>query len=156
MLSLQLQGLEIIEVAGVTKTRIEHITGGLPAITKYRLHVYGEAAVIKIKKENAPKSDEYGVTVIFACYSANRPGDCYCFFNPKTLKTYHSRDATWPGRLYWPPRKDRGSGNVLPQEDNVVASDAGSEYIDESDDDNYIPAITGIVKSDLESEDEES
>ena len=125
MLSLQLQGLEIINIDGVTKTRIEHLSEKLPAFTKYRLHVYGEAAVIKIKKENQPKADDYGVTVIFACYSANRPGDCYCFFNPKTLKTYHSRDATWLGRQYWSPSKDRGSGNVLPQEGNVVASDFG-------------------------------
>ena len=117
--------------------------------------MYGEAAVIKIKKENAPKSDEYGVIVIFACYSANRPRDCYCFFNPKTLKTYHSRDATWLGRPYWLPSKDRGSGNVLPQEDNIVASDAGSEYIDESNDNDYIPVVTGIVEEDSESEDDE-
>ena len=117
--------------------------------------MYGEAAVIKIKKENQPKSDEYGVTVIFACYSPNRPGDCYCFFNPKTLKTYHSRDDTWLGRPHWSPSKDRGSGNVLPQEGNIVTSDTGSEYINESNDDNdYIPTFTGIVEYDSESEDD--
>ena len=78
------------------------------------------------------------------------------FLQPYTLKTYHSRDATWLGRPYLSPSKNRGSGNVLPQEDNVIASDDGSKYIDESDDDDYIPAITGIVEADSESEDSES
>ena len=92
------------------------------------------------------------MTVIFACYSANRPGDCYCFLNPKTLKTYHLRDATWLGRPYWSLTKDKGSGNVLPQE-GIVTSDAESEYIDESDDDDdYIPAITEIIDSEDEEE----
>ena len=49
MLSMQLQGLEIIEIDGVTKTRIEHLTGKLPPFTKYHLYVYGEAVVIKVK-----------------------------------------------------------------------------------------------------------
>ena len=69
ILALQLQGLEVVEVDGVSKTRIEHLTGKLPPFTRYRLHVYGEAAVIKIKKEDQPKSDEYGITVVFVCYS---------------------------------------------------------------------------------------
>ena len=33
MLVLQLQGLEIVEVDGVKKTRIEHLLGRLPAFT---------------------------------------------------------------------------------------------------------------------------
>ena len=70
----------MIEIDGDTKTRIEHLTGSLPPYTKHRFHVYGETAVFKIKKENQPKTDEYGVTVPFACYSANHPGNCYCFF----------------------------------------------------------------------------
>ena len=164
MLALQLQGLEIIEVNNVKKTRIEHLLGKLPAFTKYRLHVYGEAAVIKIKKEHQPKTDEFGITVIFVCYSANRPGDCYCFFHPKTLKTYHSRDVTWLSRPYFQPSTTkRGSGVVLPEvnETNnpnnnpLVSSDAGGEYIDDSDDeDYYIPTTEGpgLIE---ESEDEE-
>mmetsp|Transcript_14235 Transcript_14235/g.16273 ORF Transcript_14235/g.16273 Transcript_14235/m.16273 type:complete len:82 (+) Transcript_14235:1-246(+) len=80
---MQLQTLEIIEIDGVTKTRIKYLTGSLPPYTKYRVHVYVETAVIKIKKENQPKTDEYGVIVIFAYYSANHPGDSYCF---STLK----------------------------------------------------------------------
>ena len=86
MLLLQLQGLEVIKIDGVLKTRIEHLTGKLPPFTKYRLHVYGEAAVIKIKEEHQPKTDEYGVTVIFACYSANLPGDRYCFFQSENIE----------------------------------------------------------------------
>ena len=101
LLSMQLQGLEVVTVGGVKQTRIEHLTGNLPAFTRFCLHVYGEAAVIKIKKENQPKSDEYGITVVFVCYSQNRQGDCYCFFYPKTLKTYHSRNVTWLSRLYF-------------------------------------------------------
>ena len=69
------------------------------------------------------------------------------------MRTYHLRDATWLGRPYWSPSKDKGSGNVLPQE-AIVPSDVGSEYIDESNGDNdYISVITGIV--DLEDEEEE-
>ena len=30
---------QIINIDGVTKTRIEHLTGKLPAFTKYHLHV---------------------------------------------------------------------------------------------------------------------
>ena len=80
---MQLQGLEIIEVDGVKHSRIEHVTGKLSAFTKYRINFYGEAAVIKIKKENQPKTDEHGITVIFVYYSVNFPSDCYCFFYPK-------------------------------------------------------------------------
>ena len=68
------------------------------------------------------------------------------------MKTYHSRDTTWLGSPYWSPSKDKGSGNALPQE-AIIPSDAGSEYIDESNgDEDYIPAITGIVDSEDEEE----
>ena len=139
------------------------MTGNLPAFTKYHLHVYGEAAVIKIKKENQPKSDEFGITVVFVCYSQNRPGDCYCFFYPKTLKTYHSRDVTWLSRPYFQPSSTkRGSGVVLPEKDEsnnpnnnpLVSSNAGSEYTgDESDDEDYfIPISPASEEEEDESE----
>ena len=88
--ALQLQGLEVITVNNVSKCRIAHLMGKMPPFTKYRLHCWGEAAVIKIKSDNQPKLEEYGVTVVFIGYCPNHPGDCYCFFNPKTLKTYQS------------------------------------------------------------------
>ena len=39
LLSMQLQGLEVVTVGGVKQTRIEHLTGNLPAFTRYCLHV---------------------------------------------------------------------------------------------------------------------
>ena len=76
------------------------------------------------------------MTVMFICYSTNRPGGCYCFFNQKTLKTYHSRDVTWLARPYWQPSKDKRAGRVLPistskdkgKGNPTVSSDPGSVY----------------------------
>ena len=159
---LQVQGLEVIDINGVKQTRIEHLTGNLLAFTKYHLHVYGEAAVIKIEKENQPKSDEFGITVVFVCYSQNRPGNCYCFFYPNTLKTYHSLDMTWLSRPYFQPSSTKqGTCVVLPEKDEsnnpnnnpLVSSNAGSEYTgDESDDEDYFIPISPASKEEDESE----
>ena len=73
MLAMQLQGLEVITIGEVTQSHIDYLIGHLLAFTKYCLHVYGEVAVIKIKKENQAKSEEYRVTVLFTCYNANCP-----------------------------------------------------------------------------------
>ena len=73
---MQLQGFKIVEVDSVNQTLVENLTEKLTASTKYRFHVYGEATVIKIKKENQPKSDEHRITVIFVSYSANHPHEC--------------------------------------------------------------------------------
>ena len=122
--------------------------------------------MIKIKKEDQPKSDEYGITVVFVCYSQNRPGDCYTFFFPKTLRCYESRDATWLSRPYFSPSPTkRGCGVDLPEIDEsnnpnnnpLVSSDALGEYTGDDDDkDFYIPATATTVAQEEDDPDEES
>ena len=99
----QVRSLEVIDIDGVVQTRAEHLTGELPPFAKKEkkhtlMHRWGEAGTVKITPKNAPKSHERGVTCLFACYAAERPGDCYVMLDPVTLQSYKSRDVTWTKR----------------------------------------------------------
>ena len=58
--------LQILEVDGVEKTRIENFGYDVPGFAKH-LHTWGEAGTIKLQKFN--KVDKYGVTCIFVGYA---------------------------------------------------------------------------------------
>jgi hypothetical protein len=98
----QTRALEVIDIEGSMQTRHEHLFGMLPNYANQKcMRRWGEAVTIKVKGKQDPKSKENGITCMLGCYSDNRSSDCYTCFDPKTLQSYHSRDATWLHRMYF-------------------------------------------------------
>ena len=97
----KLNWLQILELDGVEKTRIEHYGYDVPGFAKH-LRTWGEAGTIKLKKVN--KVDNYGVTCIFVGYANHHEGCCYRMWDPNTGQVHESRDVIWLHRMYWTTR----------------------------------------------------
>ena len=96
--------LEVVTVAGVTKTKHEFIYGERPQWTAH-MQVAGMAGVVKTHTLDTPKVSARGQTCMFVCYAKDHAKDCYVMFNPQTLKTIYSRDVLWLNRIYFSDRK---------------------------------------------------
>ena len=95
-----LDGLVLVTVGGVTKTRWEHWYGNLPAWSEH-LRTWGEAGVVKIRGLATPKVADRGVPCMFVGYSKDHPGDTYRMFNPATGGIHDSRDVIWLRRMFY-------------------------------------------------------
>ncbi len=74
MTMTKLDWLNIVEIDGVIKTRIEHFGYGLPKFAQY-LRTWGKAGTIKTGKVG--KTSNCGATCMLIGYANNREGDCY-------------------------------------------------------------------------------
>jgi hypothetical protein len=95
-----LDGLMVVEVNGVQKTRWEHWLGDLPKFTKF-LRTWGEAGVVKTRSLTTPKVADRGVPCMFVGYSKNHPGDTYRMYDPATGGIHDVRDVIWLHRMYY-------------------------------------------------------
>ena len=71
-----LDGLIVIKLDGISKTRLEHWGDILPAWVN-GLRTLGEAGVVKVKTKTSPKLNNKGVTCMFVGYSMNRDVGVY-------------------------------------------------------------------------------
>ena len=88
----------MIEINGVTKTRIEHYQGSLPEFASH-LRTFGEAGTVKISKDGKVK--DRGVTCMFVGYASDHTGNVYRMFNPLTKRVSVTRDVFWLHRMYY-------------------------------------------------------
>ena len=101
-----LDGLTVVEINGVRKTRYEHFVGQNPMFAKH-LRTWGEAGTVKIKTSTSPKLNDKGTHCMFVGYTYNHPGDCYRMYDPKTGRTRETRDVIWLKRMFYqrPPNQ---------------------------------------------------
>lgn len=95
-----LDGLMVVTVGGVTKTRWEHWYGSLPGFAQH-LHTWGEAGVVKIRGLATPKVANRGVPCMFVGYSKNHPADTYRMYNPASGGIHDTRDVVWLRRMFY-------------------------------------------------------
>jgi hypothetical protein len=95
-----LDGLMVVEVNGVRKTRFEHWYGGLPSFTQY-MRTWGEAGTVKIRTRTTPKIENRGVPCMMVGYALNHPGDTYRMYDPKSGGIHETRDVIWLRRMYY-------------------------------------------------------
>ena len=96
----QLDGLVLVTINRVTKTRYEHWVGKNPAFSKY-LRTWGEAGTVKIKTKTSPKLKDKGVHGMFVGYATEHSGDIFRMYDPKTNCIRVSRDVIWLKRMYF-------------------------------------------------------
>jgi hypothetical protein len=90
--AMLLDGLMVVTVNGITKTRYEHFYGTLPNFVQY-LHTWGEAGVVKTWSLTTPKVNDHGVPCMFVGYAKNHPGDTFHMYNPATGGIHETRDV---------------------------------------------------------------
>jgi hypothetical protein len=69
-------GLVLVEIDGVLKTRFEHWEGTLPRFLRY-LRKWGESGVLKLRTSTTPKIYDRGKVCMFVGYSPNHAGDTF-------------------------------------------------------------------------------
>ena len=94
----KLHWLDVIEIKGVTKTRVEHYQGSVPKFAQ-NLRTWGEAGTVKLGKQG--KIIDRGVTMMFIGYANNHDGDCFRMFNPVTNGVSETLDVIWLRRMFY-------------------------------------------------------
>jgi hypothetical protein len=89
-----LDGLTVIKLDGVEKTRYEHWCGQLPKFAKH-LSTWGEAGTVTLKNKRTGKLSDRVMQCIFVGYAANHEGDCDCMWDPTTSHVHVTRDIIW-------------------------------------------------------------
>jgi Integrase core domain. len=89
-----LDGLTVIILDGVAKTRVEHWSGKLPKFAMH-LRTWGEAGTVTLKNTRSPKLADRGVQCMFVGYALNHEGDCYRMWDPLTNRVHITRDIIW-------------------------------------------------------------
>ena len=97
-----LDGLLVVEMNGVFKTRFEHAFGSNPKFAKH-LRTWGEAGTVKTKITATSKVSDRGVQCMFIGYALDHDGDCYRMWNPVTDGVHVSRDIIWLRRMFYNP-----------------------------------------------------
>ena len=90
--------LTVIDINGVSKTRIEHYGKEIPNWAKH-LHKWGEAGTVKTGKDG--KIGDRGVTCIFIGYANNHEGNVFRMCNEKTSRVTETRDVIFLQRMYF-------------------------------------------------------
>lgn len=72
----QLDWLVAVMIDGKTVAKIEHFAGKHPDFHKH-LRTFGEACVVRVKRQTSPKLNYRGNTTMFAGYCTDKPGDRY-------------------------------------------------------------------------------
>jgi hypothetical protein len=96
----KLDGLIVKDLNGSIKSRVEHWSGRMPTYVRY-LREWGEAGVVKIKKNSTPKLADRGITCMLVGYADYHTGDCYKMLNWKTKRILVTRDVLWLKRTYF-------------------------------------------------------
>ena len=87
-----LDWLTIVEINGVTTTRIEHWCGKLPRWTKV-LRTLGKVGVLKIATKTTAKGKPRGISCLFVGYALGHTANVYRMWITKTNRVYETRDV---------------------------------------------------------------
>ena len=97
----KLKGLEVIDIDGVSKSRVEHLTNEQLKFVKY-MHIWDEAGTTKKNPKNSAKSRERVITCIFVGYDTDSNEDCMIKLNlTSNFNSCHSRDVTFLQQMYY-------------------------------------------------------
>ena len=92
--AILLDRLVVVEIDGVTKTRIEHFGGELPKYAKL-LRTTGKTGVVTIKTKNWAVVKDRAVLCMMAGCCPQLEGDCYKMYDPLRDVYYETRDVIW-------------------------------------------------------------
>eukprot|EP00957_Ditylum_brightwellii_P048690 3694382-Ditylum_brightwellii.AAC.1 len=84
-----LDGLVVVSISGVKKTRFEHFSGRIPKFVSH-LQSWGEAGTVKTNKKTTLKISDRGVTCMMVRYAIHHEGDCYEMLHPRTSTVYET------------------------------------------------------------------
>ena len=98
--AVKLDGLEVVTLNHITKTRYEHLFGTNPSFANH-LRTWGEAGTVKLKTSTTPKMHTKGTACMFVGYTNDHTGDCYRMWNPITNMVHETRDVLWLNRMYF-------------------------------------------------------
>jgi hypothetical protein len=115
-----LDALVPITIDGVTKARVLHWCGKLPAYANH-LRVWGEAGTVKTKTLATPKIADRGIPCMLVGYALDHAGDVYRMWNPKTGRVHVTRDIIWLRRMFFKKIEDPEEIIVAP---DVVVDEA--------------------------------
>jgi hypothetical protein len=155
-----LDGLVVVDIDGIKKTRYEHFFGKNPKFAGH-LRFFGEAGTVKTKTKKTPKLDDRGVPCMLVGYEIDHDGDVYRMWKPKTKLIHESRDVIWLNCMYY--RRERpdteiiastndevptasvlgageSSGETAENESNDTGSDGESESSSNDDNSGWKPA----------------
>ena len=105
-------GLMLVELNGVLKSRFEHFCGQNPKCTKY-LRTWGEAGTVKLCQKMTPKLSDRGKTCMMIGYAHDHNGDTYRMWDKDTGRVHVSRDVVWLRRMYFSGPHGSGGGNLV-------------------------------------------
>ena len=112
-----LDGLVVVEIDGIKKTRYEYFFGKNPKFAGH-LIFFGEAGTVKTKTKTTPKLDDRGVQCMLVGYAIDHDGDVYRMWNPKTKLIHESRDVIWLNRMYY--RRERPDTEIIASTNDEV------------------------------------
>ncbi len=105
-------GLMLVELNGVLKSRFEHFCGQNPKCTKY-LWTWGEAGTVKLCQKMTPKLSDQGKTCMMIGYAHDHNSDTYRMWDKDTGRVHVSRDVVWLRRMYFSGPNGSGGGNLV-------------------------------------------
>ena len=100
MCATLLDGLVVVTLNGIAKTRVEHWGASLPKWA-LALRTWGEAGVVTLKSKTTPKMANKGLSCMFVGYAPNHADGVYRMWNPNTGRVHVSRDIVWLKRMYY-------------------------------------------------------
>jgi hypothetical protein len=106
-----MDALIMVELNGLSKSRIEHWLGRLPPWVN-NLRTFGEAGVVKIKKIETPKVADRGETCMFVGYNMNSGEDVFRMWNPKTNRIHRTHDIRWLDTMYFKPSATKARESI--------------------------------------------
>ena len=100
MCATLLDGLVVVEINGVSKTRQEHWGATLPKWSN-ALRTWGEAGVVTLKSKMTPKMANKGLSCMFVGYAPQHAEGVYRMWDPTTGRIHVTRDIVWLRRMYF-------------------------------------------------------
>ena len=100
MCATLLDGLVVVEINGVTKTRLEHWGAALPKWSN-ALRTWDEEGVVTLKSKMNPKMANKGKACMFVGYAPQHAEGVYRMWDPTTKRIHVTRDIVWLRRMYF-------------------------------------------------------
>ena len=111
-----LDQLTIIEIFGVSKTRVEHWCGELSRCTR-ALRTWSEAGVVNTETKTTEKGKPRGIACMFVGYALGNAAGVYIMWNQKTNRVLETRGVTWLKKMYY-QKPHPGCEIILREESN--------------------------------------
>jgi hypothetical protein len=119
-MATKVDGLAVVTIDGITKTRYEHWFGSNPAFANH-LRMWGEAGVVTLTMNMQLKLRDHGYNCMFVGYVMGHAGDVYYIWNPKTNGVHVTWDIVWLKHMFYPaPARRELTSIVDPMTNNEV------------------------------------